>query len=60
MEFKDFDSEAVELIYITVRGDMRKFEEICTDCRDKAKELNYNIIDINLVKQFLDDLPPLQ
>ncbi|MCP4552725.1 MAG: ATP-binding protein [Bacteroidetes bacterium] len=58
LEYKDFNPEALELIYITVRGDMRKFEEICTDCRDKAKELNYSIIDLNLVNDFLSDLPP--
>ncbi len=60
MEYKDIDPEAIELIYIAVRGDMRKFEEVCTDCRDKAKELNYSIVDLNLANEFLSDLPPMQ
>lgn len=60
LDYKDIASEAIELIYMNVRGDMRKFDEICTDCRDKAKELNYSIVDLNLVNQFLSDLPSLQ
>jgi len=57
IQYKDIVPEAIELIYMYVRGDMRKFEEICTDCRDKAKELGYSIVDINLVNEFLADLP---
>ena len=45
---KHFKAEAIEQIYMAVRGDMRKFEEICTDCRDRAKELNYSFVDLNL------------
>jgi len=44
-EYKDIQQEAIEQIYMAVRGDMRKFKEICTDCRDRAKELNYKFVD---------------
>jgi len=57
LEYKDFESEAIEQIYVATRGDMRKFKEVCSDCRDKAKELNYSFIDLNLVLDFLSDLP---
>jgi hypothetical protein len=55
---KDIQQEAVEQIYMAVKGDMRKFEEICTDCRDKAEELKYQFVDINLALEFISDLPP--
>lgn len=55
---KDIQQEAVEQIYMAVKGDMRKFEEICTDCRDRAKELNYKFVDVNLALEFISDLPP--
>ncbi len=55
---KDIQQEAVEQIYMAVKGDMRKFEEICTDCRDKAKELKYQFVDVNLALEFISDLPP--
>jgi hypothetical protein len=37
---------------------MRKFEEICMECLDKAKELKYSLVDINLALTVLTDLPP--
>ncbi len=43
---------------MSVKGDMRKFKEICTDCRDRAKELNHQFVDINLALEFISDLPP--
>ncbi len=58
-EFNDFEPEAIEQIYVATKGDMRKFKEICTDCRDKAKELKQNFVDINIVLEFLSDLPPM-
>ncbi len=58
-EFNDFEPEAIEQIYVATKGDMRKFTEICTDCRDKAKELKQNFVDINIVLEFLSDLPPM-
>jgi thymidine kinase len=58
LEYKDFQPDAVELIYVTTNGDMRKFKEICTDCKDKAKELQQSIVDVNLALSFLSDLPP--
>lgn len=57
LEYKDFEPEAIEQIYVATKGDMRKFEEICTDCRDYAKELNHTFIDLNLVMSFLSNLP---
>lgn len=57
-QYKDIQQEAIEQIYMTVKGDMRKFKEIVTDCRDRAKELNQAFIDINLAIEFLSDLPP--
>ncbi len=58
LDYKDFEPEAVELIYVTSNGDMRKFKEVCTDCKDKAKELGQSIVDVNLALLFLSDLPP--
>jgi len=57
-QYKDIQQEAIEQIYMTVKGDMRKFKEIVTDCRDRAKEMNQAFIDINLAIEFLSDLPP--
>lgn len=57
-EYKDIHQEAIEQIYMAVKGDMRKFKEICTDCRDRAKELKYPFVDINLAFEFISDLPP--
>lgn len=57
MEYKDFEPEAVEQIYVATKGDMRKFKEICTDCRDRAKELKYSFVDVNLAVSFLTNLP---
>ena len=57
LEYKDFEPEAIEQIYVATKGDMRKFEEICTDCRDYAKELNQKFVDLNLVMSFLSNLP---
>ncbi len=59
VEFNDFEPEAIEQIYVATKGDMRKFLEICTDCRDKAKELGQSFVDVNLVLEFLADLPPM-
>jgi thymidine kinase len=59
LEYKDFESEAIEQIYVASRGDMRKFKEICTDCRDKAKELDHSFVDLNLVVDFLANLYPM-
>jgi len=58
VEYKDIQREAIEQIYMSVKGDMRKFKEICTDCRDRAKELNYKFADLNLALEFISDLPP--
>jgi hypothetical protein len=57
LEYKDFESEAIEQVYAAAKGDMRKFEEICTDCRQRAKELNYSFVDVNLVLSFLSEQP---
>jgi DNA transposition AAA+ family ATPase len=58
IEYKDIQQEAIEQIYMAVKGDMRKFKEICTDCRDRAKELDYKFVDLNLALEFISDLPP--
>jgi len=55
---KNISQEAIEQIYATTNGDMRKLEEICNDCIDKAKELNYSLVDINLALTFLTNVPP--
>jgi len=58
-KYKDsITSEAIEQIYAATDGDMRKFEEICNDCLDKAKELKYSLVDINLALTFLTSLAP--
>lgn len=57
-EYNDFKPEAIEQIYVATKGDMRKFKEVCTDCRNKAKELNYSFVDINLALNFISALPP--
>ena len=59
LEYKDFESEAIEQIYVATGGDMRKFKEICTDCRDKAKELGHSFVDLNLVVDFITNLHPM-
>lgn len=56
-KYKDIQQEAIEQVYMAVKGDMRKFKEICTDCRDRAKELNYKFVDLNLAMEFISDLP---
>ncbi|MFH0727928.1 MAG: ATP-binding protein [Pseudomonadota bacterium] len=56
LEYKDFESEAIEQIYAHVKGDMRKFEEFRTDCRQKAKELNHSFVDVNLVLSLLSEM----
>ncbi len=58
VEYKDFRPEAIEQIYVATKGDMRKFKEICTDCSNRAKELNHSFVDINLALKFISDLPP--
>ena len=54
----NISQEAVEQIYAATHNDMRKLEEICSDCINKAKELNYSLVDINLALTFLTNLPP--
>jgi len=54
----DISQEAIEQIYAATNGDMRKLEEICNDCIDKAKELKYSLVDINLALSFLTNVPP--
>ena len=39
---------------------MRKFEEILTDCRDKAKELNHAFVGVNLVLSLLSESEQIQ
>ncbi len=56
-EYNDFEAEAIEQIYVSTKGDMRKFKEICTDCRDRAKELKHKFVDVNLALSFLTNLP---
>jgi hypothetical protein len=56
LEYKDFESEAIEQIYAHVKGDMRKFEELRADCRQKAKELNHSFVDVNLVLSLLSEM----
>ena len=58
LEYKDIEQEAIEQIYMATKGDMRKFKEICTDCLDRAKELKYSYVDLNLALEFISDLPP--
>lgn len=58
VEYKDIQQEAIEQIYMSVKGDMRKFKEICADCRDRTKELDYKFVDLNLALEFISDLPP--
>jgi thymidine kinase len=60
VEYNDIEQEAIEQIYMATKGDMRKFKEICTDCRDRAKELNYTFVDLNLALEFISDLPIIQ
>lgn len=57
LDYKDFEPDAVEQIYAATGGDMRKFKEICTDCSDKAKEINQSKVDVNLALSFLSELP---
>ena len=59
LEYKDVEPEAIEQIYVAAKGDMRKFKEICTDCRDKAKESKHSFVDLNLVVTFLSNLHPM-
>ncbi len=56
-EYSDIEQEAVEQIYMATKGDMRKFKEVCTDCRDRARELKYSFVDLNLALEFIADLP---
>ncbi len=58
-EYKNIKPEAIEQIYAATRGDMRKFKEICTDCLDRAKELNHSFVDLNLAMEFIVELPPI-
>jgi hypothetical protein len=56
LEYKDFEPEGIEQIYAFVKGDMRKFDEILTDCRERAKELKHSFVDVNLVLSLLSEL----
>jgi hypothetical protein len=56
LQHKDFEPEAIEQIYAFVKGDMRKFDEILTDCRERAKELKNSFVDVNLVLSLLSEL----
>jgi hypothetical protein len=60
LEYKDFEAEAIEHIYVSTRGDMRRFEEICTDCRDKKEELKLDKVDLELALSFLANYQPDQ
>lgn len=55
LEYKDFEPEAIEQIYAFVKGDMRKFDEILMDCRQRAKELKHSFVDVNLVLSLLSE-----
>lgn len=57
LEYKDFEPEAIEQIYAATKGDMRKFEEVVTDCRERAKELKHSFIEVNLALSFLAEQP---
>ncbi len=57
-EYNDIAPEAIEQIYVAARGDMRRFKEVCTDCRDRAQELKYSFVDLNLALEFIAALPP--
>ncbi len=57
-DYKDIEHEAIEQIYMATKGDMRKFKEICTDCRDRSKELKHPFVSLNLALEFIADLPP--
>lgn len=59
LQYKDFEPEAIEQIYAATKGDMRKFEEIITDCREKAKQLKHSFVEVNLVLSLLDEQPSL-
>jgi len=59
MEYKkSFKAEVIEKIYMAVHGDMRKFEEICTDCLDRAKELKYSFVYLNLALKWVGPFEP--
>jgi len=55
LEHKDFEPEAIEQIYACVKGDMRKFDEILTDCRERAKELKQSFVDVNMALSLLSE-----
>ena len=59
LEYKNFEPEAIEQIYTAVKGDMRKFKEICTDCLDRAKELKASFVEVELALSFIEDLPSM-
>jgi hypothetical protein len=41
---------------IFVKGDMRKFEEIRTDCLEKTRQQKQSFVDVNLVLSLLSEL----
>lgn len=59
LEYKDFEAEAIEQIYAAVKGDMRKFEEICSDCRERAKHMKHSFVEVNLVLSLLSEQPQI-
>ena len=54
-QYKEFDQDAIEQIYGSTGGDMRKFQEICEDCIHRAKEENVKKIDVNLALSLIPD-----
>jgi len=54
-EYQDFEPQAIEQIYAASISDMRKFKEICNDCRDKADELKLDKVDVKLALSFLTE-----
>ncbi|ETR69399.1 MAG: transposase (ATPase domain protein) [Candidatus Magnetoglobus multicellularis str. Araruama] len=55
VQYKEFSQDAIEQIYGSTRGDMRKFQEICEDCINIAKEKNVQKIDVNLALSLIPD-----
>lgn len=56
---KEFESEAIEQIYMATKGDMRKFKEVCADCLIKAKDKKGSFVDVNTAVSMLDELSPV-
>ena len=54
-QYTKFSADAVEQIYASTRGDMRKFQEICEDCIEKAKENKVSKVDVNLALSLIPE-----